>query len=187
MKSIISSLSALVSLILLGCGPIKGYPGPEMSKSEIVTISASNVSSGSLNEAYIDEISFVRRAAQVLIGRHTIKTLFIRRGYPENCGMDRELDNCHACREARKASCTRSNRDDPDLCNSLWQSEEMHVMCDYINSSYECSLEVTIFHPGEYIITAPPDRDHLRLTGPDLDVPLQCTLVGTSLHRERLR
>lgn len=180
-------VGALVGITLLGCGPIKGYAGPEIASSRLVTISLANGSSGSLEEASVDGISFAVRAVQVLVGRHTMKTQFIRRSAPENCGMDREYDTCYSCREAREASCRRQNRDKPEVCSSLWQSEEMRVMCDYRNSSYECWLEATILHPGEYIIAARPGSDDVTLSGPNLELAFQCALVGTSARRERMR
>jgi hypothetical protein len=187
MKSITSLFSVLVSVIFCGCGPIKGYPGPEISSDQLVTISVANANSGTLSDSSIDGTLFAYRAVRVLVGRHKIKTLLSRRGAPENCGMEREFDNCYSCREARETSCRENNRDNPEICSSLWQSEEMHVMCDYHYSSFECGLDAMIVEPGRYVITVLPESDDVRLTGPNLNLPFQCTPVGTSLHRERMR
>lgn len=136
--------------------PDKGYPGPEITSSLLITISVSELNSGGFEDSSIDSISFERRAVRVLVGHHKMRTRLIRSDSPENSGMDREFNNCYSCRQAREGSCRRSGRDNPGVCSSLWQSEDMRVRCDYLKSSYQCLLKTTIVEPGEYVTSSRP-------------------------------
>jgi hypothetical protein len=187
MKYRASLLALLASVTLVACGPVKGYSGPELPSSQLVTIAMSDVSPGFLQDCMIDWTSCAHRSVQVRVGHHMMKTVFSLRGTPENCGMEREFDNCDSCREAREASCRDRNPDNLGLCGSMWLSEEMHVMCDFPHSLRECRLEATITEPGEYRIAVLSESDDVRLMGRNLDIPLTCTQVATSWHRERMR
>jgi hypothetical protein len=186
MKNIAQILIAFGSLVCYGCGPIKGYPGPELPSSQLVTIATSTSTTGDLTYTDVDGISFANRSVQVLPGRHTLNTRFTDYGTGENCGMDRRFDDCPACRENREASCRQRNPDNPSLCNS-YLTEEMHVMCDYVHTSYSCWIEATLSRPGSYLISVAHASDQVRLTGPNLDIPFRCSFDTRSIHRERMR
>jgi hypothetical protein len=183
----IAILAAVVNLFIVsGCGPIKGYPGPDRPSFELVTIATSSTSARNLTLCEVDGIAFAARPVQILPGHHLLRTQLKKFGIGENCGMDRELDNCPTCRQTREAHCRRDNPNDPALCSSLWQREEMHVMCDYEHLSFDCSLETTISEPGIYEISVTQESDGVRLTGAALDVPFRCSYLGRTLHRERM-
>jgi len=177
-----------VYLLLIGggCGPIKGYPGPEVPATRLVTVTTSSSEGIEFSRVRIDGIHFSPRSIQVLPGEHTIHVLYSARSESRNCGMDREYDNNPQQRSAEEERCQKKNPDNSSLCTSSWMTEKMELKCDYLRTSYDCLLQGAIEEPGVYTVSVHSTGEILELSGRQKTLRFECLTTDSRWQREKM-
>jgi hypothetical protein len=172
--------------LCMGCSPIKGYPGPERPKEELVTIFTKSSDGTVFKLAEVDGVSFLRSGIQLLPGSSPIRIRYSARGEGQNCGMDRLYDNYPATRWANEDTCRRRNTGDPNACASEWTNEPMRLECDYLRTEYECFLQAPLRKPGNYSVQVDFLTQSLQLDDGVHPITFECITVESWWQREKM-
>ena len=168
------------------CGPVKGYPGPELPVSELVRVSAPAADNVRFHVLDMDGRSF-SSAIQVLPGKHRLYAFYSIRGIGKNCSMDRLGEESPVLSSTDEERCRERNPTDPTGCRLEWMKKPMELRCDYPHSQYSCSLQTTIPEPGYYQIRVGSSDDILELVGPGGRSQFVCVFDRSWWEREKMR
>lgn len=143
---------SILLLLLSACGPIQGYPGPELPPERIATIKKQ----GDIYQTFVDGQSFTGRGITVLPGRHRLETTRRAVGEGYDCRRSEEFDSYgyESCRD-RRDEAIRDHKDPPSCSVSSYTT--VYHDCYYDYARHFCQADVTLKAGQLYFV-----KDHVR-------------------------
>ena len=170
-----------------GCGPVKGYPGPERPVSQLLTISTQGSDNVRFSIASVDRISFGLGSIQSLPGEHSLEVEYSVRGIGRNCAMDRLYENSVVGGPTDEERCLKRNPSDSVRCSLKSLEKPMELRCDYPYVLYKCWTKAVLSDPGRYELLVSPSTERLLLVGGKIKRAFDCNVLRAWSEREKMR